>query len=70
VSQEKAVSQWITENRNSSGKQEVVGAPGFEPGASCAQGKSRNVKAVGSSSISYVMLHSFSRYSSMFVPKF
>ncbi len=47
----------------------MVGALGFEPGASCAQGKCRNAKQLVRLAFSYVMHYGFARYSAMFVPK-
>src|SRR6267142_6998191 len=38
---------------------EVVGAPGFEPGASCARRKSRNAKLLVRLAFSYVLHHGF-----------
>src|SRR2546422_1207424 len=47
----------------------LVGAPRFELGTSCAQGKCRNAKWLVRLAFSYVMHYGFARYSATFVPK-
>ena len=47
----------------------MVGASGFEPETSCAQGNSRNAKLLVRLAFSYVMHYGFAGYLPLFVPK-
>ena len=47
----------------------LVGAPGFEPGASCAQGSDRNAILLVRLALFYVTVLSFGPNSSTFGPK-
>jgi hypothetical protein len=47
----------------------MVGAPGFEPGASCAQGSGKNAILLARLALFYVTVHGFGPKLSVFGPK-